>query len=135
MEDLVKCMECKKEFKRISNTHLKFHNLTMAQYKHKYPSSSMECESYCKNMSHAGVNHPLFGIGHTLESRIKMSLGRMGPKNHRYGKKLPEWHKDILRKSRQLVIEKIKGKTFEQIYGKERSEEIKNKIRQNTPKY
>ena len=129
---MVKCMECGRDFKRVSNTHLKFHNLTMAQYKQKYPGSPMECESYCKNMSHAGENHPLYGIGHTLESRKKMSLSRMGPKNHRYGKKLPEWQK-------QLMIEankkRWKNKTFEEVYGKEKAEELRQRFKENVAGY
>jgi len=39
---MVKCLECEKEFKQITNRHLKFaHNLTTFQYKEKYPDSEL----------------------------------------------------------------------------------------------
>src|SRR3990167_8938013 len=125
-------MECEKEFKRISNTHLKFHNLTMAQYKQKYPSSPMECEIYLKSISSPGKQHPLYGIGHTLESRQKMSQSRMGPKNHRYGKKLPEWHKKLLTDGTKKRWE---GKTFDEVWGKEKADKLRKKFKENAARY
>ncbi|GAF91008.1 unnamed protein product, partial [marine sediment metagenome] len=81
---------------------------------------------YLQKISNAGEKHPLYGIGHSLKSRKKMSLSRMGPKNHRYGTKLPEWHKQKLLEG----LKKVKRGTYKEIYGEKKAKEIKNKISQ-----
>ena len=37
MEETVECLECGREFKAITNTHLKSHGMTLDQYRKKYP--------------------------------------------------------------------------------------------------
>lgn len=46
----VKCLICNKEFKYISNTHLKVHGITQKEYKLKYPSAEFKTEEL-KNLS------------------------------------------------------------------------------------
>jgi len=136
--ELTKCEMCGRIFRRISNTHLnKYHNLSIAEYKQKFPSSPIESQIYLDNLSKAlkGENHPLYGKHHSIESKIKMSESQMGPKNHRYGKKLPEWHKQILRQAAYTHAQKRKGKTYEELYGTERAKEIKEKMGNNFSKY
>lgn len=50
----VKCLECGKDFYRISNTHLwKHHSMTIETYKEKYPEAEIES----KELALARVNH------------------------------------------------------------------------------
>jgi len=42
----IKCLICGNEFKSISNTHLKTHNITEAEYKSKFPGCTLRSENY-----------------------------------------------------------------------------------------
>lgn len=46
---LVECLICGKELKRITNTHLKKHNLSIAEYKKKFPDSKIESSELAYN--------------------------------------------------------------------------------------
>lgn len=41
MNDYVKCEECGKLFKRVTHNHLKQHNITLDEYKSKYPDAEL----------------------------------------------------------------------------------------------
>lgn len=134
-KDFVICEICNNKLRRISNTHLKFHNITMLEYKKMFPNTPMESKVYLKSISNAGEKHPFYHKGHSIESRKKMSLSRMGPKNHRYGKNLPEWHKEILRKAREKRGKEQKGKSIEEIYGIEKAKNMRIKMNKHSCKY
>jgi len=44
LNHVVMCMECSKQFKSLSTTHLKMHGLTFAEYKDKYPNAKIKSE-------------------------------------------------------------------------------------------
>lgn len=46
-----------------------------------------------------GAGNPFYAKTHTLEARQKISEGQTGEKNHRFGKKLSDQHKKILKES------------------------------------
>jgi G:T-mismatch repair DNA endonuclease (very short patch repair protein) len=45
MNDMVTCMECGKEFKRVTYKHLKHHNITLDEYIVKYPNAKLISDS------------------------------------------------------------------------------------------
>lgn len=59
---MVTCMICNKEFNRITNTHLKQHNITCNEYMEKYPLAEMVDVELRKRMS-------LSSLGKTYEQR------------------------------------------------------------------
>jgi len=59
---MVTCMICKKEFRRISNTHLKRHGVTCNEYMQKYPDAEMVDVELKKQIS-------LTSYGKTYEQR------------------------------------------------------------------
>jgi len=59
---MVTCMICKKEFRRISNTHLKRHGVTCSEYMQQYPDSKMVDVELKKQIS-------LTSYGKTYEQR------------------------------------------------------------------
>jgi hypothetical protein len=59
---MVVCEICKKEFKRISNTHLKQHNITCNEYMEMYPNAEMVDFDLRKQIS-------LASLGKTYEQR------------------------------------------------------------------
>lgn len=59
---MVTCMICNKEFNRITNTHLKQHNITCSEYMEKYPLAEMVDVELRKRMS-------LSSLGKTYEQR------------------------------------------------------------------
>ena len=61
----------------------------------------------------SGENNPMFGKNHLNETKKKISLGKKNPSNE----------------TRNLMSKARKGKTYEEIYGKERAIELKEKKR------
>lgn len=54
LSDKVICMICKKEMKHITCHHLKSHNITLKEYKQKYPNYSLISDSARKNKAKGG---------------------------------------------------------------------------------
>ena len=99
----VKCRICDKEMIQVTNTHLKKHNMTTDEYIQKFGSECLTSQDI-KNE--------------------KRELNK-GSNNPNYGNKW-QWS-DVYRKQREengSNISHIKGKTFEEYYGKERAKEI-----------
>ena len=48
---MIKCQLCNKEFLRITNSHLKTHNISIQDYLRKYPNSPIISEESCRKMS------------------------------------------------------------------------------------
>ncbi len=70
---MINCLECNKELKRISHTHLKCHNMTVKDYRKKYPGAKIAIfsEEHKKNISKnhidvSGKNNPMFERGELL---------------------------------------------------------------------
>ena len=63
MKETVECLECGREFKCITPSHLKKHGMTIADYLEKYPGAFLTSETTCKKRSEctAGENNPCFG--------------------------------------------------------------------------
>lgn len=67
----------------------------IAQYKTNVvrynPANGYNCtdggDGATGGVHYSGNKHPMYGKHHTVESRRKMSLSRMGEKNHAYGRK------------------------------------------------
>lgn len=55
--DFIVCQECGDQFKVLTNTHLHGHNLTMEQYKLKYPNSLVCSENTSEKMSEISKNY------------------------------------------------------------------------------
>ena len=65
--DMVKCKECEKEFEQIQYRHLEYkHNMTMDEYKEKYPNANLVSEEVRQKISD---NNPM----HNKENRKKVS--------------------------------------------------------------
>lgn len=52
----MKCLVCSKDFKSISNTHLRSHDLTIAQYKEKFPEAEVKSEVQKEACQKNGLN-------------------------------------------------------------------------------
>lgn len=48
----IQCLECGEYLKKISNTHLRLHNMTETEYKLKYGSNSLSSEAFREKMSY-----------------------------------------------------------------------------------
>jgi len=83
----VKCEICKREFEVITYTHLLSHNLSIKEYKEKYPYAEFHSEKHKQNYSKkiSGKNHPYYGKTgklapfynhkHTKQAKQKQSQG------------------------------------------------------------
>ncbi|MCK4526208.1 hypothetical protein KAW18_02455 [candidate division WOR-3 bacterium] len=49
----IKCEICGKEFEKITSTHLKMHDITMLEYREKFPNASLASDGYRKKISEA----------------------------------------------------------------------------------
>lgn len=69
----VKCMICEKEMRIINTGHLSSHNLTLDEYREKFPNSPWRCEDMRLNMinSHKGHVSPIKGTKMN-EERLKI---------------------------------------------------------------
>lgn len=90
----------------------------------------------CLNIAPGGVggfdggeNHPFYGRKHTPESRAKMSVSRMGEKNHRYGKPSVMKGKKITNPETLAKLSAASRGENNPRYGVTLTEETKNKIR------
>ena len=46
--ELIKCVICGQKFKRVTNTHLRNHKMTMKEYKQKYPNAPIDMKGLAK---------------------------------------------------------------------------------------
>ncbi len=70
----IKCKLCGKEYKMITTTHLKSHNITVDEYVERYGKNSLTSEEYRKSSSvrNSGKNNPNYG--NNWDSCMKRSL-------------------------------------------------------------
>lgn len=79
------CRICGKKFELITWSHLRLHNMTVNEYKERFPDARIESERL-KKMHPSGKNHPFYGKRHTEESKRKNRLSHLGKelsKEHR----------------------------------------------------
>lgn len=91
-------------------------------------------EEHCKNISlgkigkYNGKNNPFYGRKHTNETKEKIRLSKIGKPSFKLGK---TWEELYGIERANILKEKTskdkKGKTFEEYYGKDKSKEIKEK--------
>lgn len=126
------CKICMKEFeKQITNSHLKTHGITTAEYRNTYGEDSLSCSTYKKLLSEKrlGVNNPNFNKKWDSRKKNDMSLLKKGSTPWNKGKNYESTEKMIFGisqreekyKSGQLVrnlskpTEKTKKKIAESI--------------------
>jgi hypothetical protein len=130
----IKCKICKKEFKSlITNSHLKKHGITTAEYKEKYgPLSSKE---YRKKRSdqYKGEKNPMFGRSHSNETVEKISTKRKGKKG-RTGKYSEKALKNIKEGVKKREAKYINGE-LKRRSGHELSQNTKSKISNSVSNY
>lgn len=132
------CRVCGAPLRRITHTHLKFHNLTVKKYREIYPNAPLMSEEEKQRISDRMIKLGDKNWCKKPEVRKKNSQSLKewfsNKENHPlYGKhRTPETIKKIS-KSRTNVPSHRKGMTYEQEYGKRRANEIIQKIKDNMP--
>jgi len=91
----MECLVCHKEFKALTNTHLKRHNITPKEYEESFGCSTVP-KDWC-----TGEKNPFYGKTHGEGSRVK---------SKEYGIN---------------ASTRMKGKTYEELYGKETARKVK----------
>ena len=124
MKNSVICEICKKDFKIITCSHLKYvHNMTVKEYRQVFPNSELYSEEmrelFSKNTS--GENNPSYGREQSEETRKKRSLSQKGkPKHEGFG---------------ELVSRSSKGKLKSESHRKNLSLSKKGKHYENSGKF
>ncbi len=101
MNNKVQCLECNKYLHYINHLHLKSCcDLTIKQYKEKYPNAEFAGKEYVKKLSkkQEGIISPNKGNKYTHETRKKISDGN---KNKKYTKE-----------SCKKISDSLKGRKF-----------------------
>lgn len=91
----MKCLICQKEFKTITNTHLKKHDITPKEYKKMF-GVKVVYDGFV-----SGERNPFFGRKHEKGSRVKS------------------------REYSENASKRMKGKTYEELYGGETAKKVK----------
>ncbi|KKN89778.1 hypothetical protein LCGC14_0236260 [marine sediment metagenome] len=101
-EDYVVCRECDKRFQVLTGFHLKTHNITMAEYRRRYPNVSLFSRKICNKQSESQtgryedpeerrkLSESHRGVRPSLETLQKLSEINSGERNPNYGKKHSE---------------------------------------------
>lgn len=131
----IKCQICQKEFKSIiTNSHLKSHGITTAQYKERYGPDSLSSPEYRAKRSkkYSGKNNPMHGKKHSTTTLNKISSNRKG-KVGRTGKYSEEGLESI-----RQGIENREEKYRDGVIARSRNphtEDTKQKISESVKKY
>lgn len=54
---MIKCLECHKEYRKLTKAHFRKHGITTEEYLSKYPNAKLNCEEYLKRASEASSNY------------------------------------------------------------------------------
>lgn len=131
--DKVKCLVCGKEFKQITNTHLKSHDIDASEYKTRFPDALLISEASLEKLKLANqeVNAKVKGKKRSIETieKMKESIRKgfdQGREVWNKGSTLTEETKEKISITRK---EKIRsGEILHPMIGKTHSEETKQKI-------
>ena len=128
----VKCEICGKEFQKITNSHLKKHDITINEYMEQFPDAFLITESCRKKFS--GENNGMYGKHQSEESKQKSREAHLGKISSLRGRHLTKEHKQKLREvnlgkkasedTKQLMSDNHVG-----MKGKCHTEEAKQKMR------
>lgn len=137
---MVKCLECGKEFKQITNRHLKFvHNLTTLQYKEKYPESELFDKEILNFFSERSkkANEKRKGIPRSdiVKEKIRNTKSKQEIVPWNKGKEQPIIVKEKLREKALIRHNKWKELGVHPQIGIKLSNETKIKISQSVIKY
>jgi G:T-mismatch repair DNA endonuclease (very short patch repair protein) len=132
-EDVVICRMCDKKFKAISRTHLKSHDMTMEEYKLRFPNSPMQSLKTRKKLATNSLNYWVKKHGPELgEKKYKKYRGFLAEKNtFKYKKEKYGWSKekfDAFNKSRAVTLENLCKRHGEE-YGRKLYEDYIEKQR------
>ena len=137
---MVKCLECNKEFKQITNRHLKYvHNLTTEEYRKKYPSASLfddDIISFFKERSKKN-NELRKGIPRSKEVKEKIRNTKLLKKTNPWNKGIPQ-RDETKEKIKQRSLDRIRKWKKEGIHplkGRKCSENTKKKISESLIKF
>ena len=100
MQEKIKCQICGKEFKQIHYRHTKQHNLTIQQYKEKFPDAPINSEMSSKRRS-----EPMIGRTIHWADKISSSVKRSWAENEFQGRTGIPLNKE----SRQKLSQKLMG--------------------------
>lgn len=145
--DFVICPICKNQFKQITTKHLKHHNITIDEFKIKYPKNKLLSEKtfskrseMAKNIKHFSFNKgktniEIYGEQKAKEISEKSRISNTGKKRSletcknisksHIGKKLSKEHKIKISNG---LKGKMKGISYIEIHGEEKAKEICEKI-------
>lgn len=77
MSELVTCLLCDLQFKKITNSHLKIHSLTVAEYRDKFPNAVITCDSLrevSRNVGLANKGRSPWSKGRTFSSEYRKRI-------------------------------------------------------------
>jgi hypothetical protein len=134
----VTCLICQKQFlKQITNSHLKTHNLTTADYKLQYGVDSLSCPEYRAERSSAnsGQNNPHYGKKHSEKTKKTLSKKLKGRPAHNKGKKLADDKKQALLEGIARREQTYKENDYHPRKGAVLSETTKNVISKKLQEY
>lgn len=88
---MISCELCGKQLKQITHKHLARHQITVDEYRQKFPESALQDPSIIMT----GENNPFFGKKHTPESlEIISNKAKLRPTDPNVGKQIAEKWKD-----------------------------------------
>jgi len=118
MSEIIACMICKKQFNRVTGSHLKNHGITTKDYLIRYPDAKLFSDDlrYAYGKS-ARENNPmhnkatvekvrakLTGMPKSEEHKIKISKNRKGVSWGKHTEEHKEYISEISRKNRQQLL-------------------------------
>jgi hypothetical protein len=133
---MIKCQICKREFKtQITNSHLKVHGSTTAEYKKRFGEDALTSIEYREALSkkRSGKNNHMYGKRHSEDVKKKISENRKGIQG-----RVGEYSKEGLESIREAVKRREEkynsGKLERREYGPV-DEDTKNKISESVKAY
>jgi len=88
--NMIKCIICDKELKQITRNHLLRHDITVAQYRERFPTAPLQDESIIMKAE----NNPFFGKSHSDEVKQRLRNHFSGKSNPKAGAKISALWKD-----------------------------------------
>lgn len=102
---MIECAICHKEMYMITDPHLRLHGITMPEYRKTYPDAQITSEETLRNISNASRTMWANSTPDTRKARLNSI-----------------W---ITRRATGMASGSLKGKTYEEIHGVEKAEELR----------